>query len=82
MPGLGFQPTIGQFTILWSLLLVACQAAMLRRKFRPIQLLQAPVAALFGVFIEAAADVVMLPGEARAANTQETLASDIPVPTL
>ena len=82
MPGLGFQPTIGQFTILWSLLLVAWQAALLRRKFRPIQLLQVPAAALFGVFIEAAADVVMLPGEARAANTQETLASDIPVPTL
>lgn len=97
---LGFQPTIGQFTIFWNLLLVACQVVLLRKKFKLIQLLQVPVATLFGffidfsmayvlgwlnpasypaqavslligcavlgfgVFMEVAADVVMLPGEA------------------
>ena len=49
---LGFQPSIGQFTVFWNLLLVACQLALLRRKFRPIQLLQVPVAAVFGLFID------------------------------
>lgn len=56
---LGFQPTIGQFTILWNLLLVACQVALLRRKFRPVMLLQVPVAALFGVFIDFSMDRVL-----------------------
>ena len=56
---LGFQPTIGQFTVFWNLLLVACQLALLRRKFRPIQLLQVSVAAVFGLFIDCSMDYVL-----------------------
>lgn len=96
---LGFGPTLGQFTIFFSLLLIFLQIVILGRKFKLIDLLQIPVSVLFGyfidasmfllqavepelylhkifylllgcvilgfgVFIEVAANVVMLPGEA------------------
>lgn len=96
---LGFGPTLGQFTIFFSLLLIFLQIVILGKKFKLIDLLQIPVSVLFGyfidasmfllravepelylhkifylllgcvilgfgVFIEVAADVVMLPGEA------------------
>lgn len=56
---LGFQPTIGQFTVVWSLLLIACQVLVLRKDFRVIQLLQIPVSFLFGYFIDFSMDVVL-----------------------
>lgn len=56
---LGFQPTIGQFTVVWSLLLIACQVAVLRKDFHLIQLLQIPVSFLFGGFIDFSMDVVL-----------------------
>lgn len=56
---LGFQPTIGQFTVVWSLLLIACQVAVLQKDFHLIQLLQIPVSFLFGGFIDFSMDVVL-----------------------
>lgn len=49
---LAFRPTIGQFTIVFSLLLIAIQIVLLRKKFGIIQLLQIPVSILFGYFID------------------------------
>lgn len=49
---LGFTPTLGQFTIFFSLLLVIIQILLLRRKYQKIQLLQIPVSILFGYFID------------------------------
>ena len=56
---LAFRPTIGQFTIVWSLLLVAVQILLLRRSFQLINLLQIPVSILFGFFIDFSMDVVL-----------------------
>lgn len=56
---LGFQPTIGQFTVVWSLLLIACQVALLRKNFQLVQLLQIPVSFLFGGFIDFSMEVVL-----------------------
>lgn len=96
---LGFWPTMGEFTIALSLLLILLQIALLGKKFKKASLLQIPVSIVFGyfidwsmlllewvnpqeylmkilflligcvilgfgVFLEVAADVVMLPGEA------------------
>lgn len=96
---LGFGPTLGQFTIAFSLLLIALQILLLGKNFKVSSLLQIPVSIIFGYFIdwsmlllswvepesyllqvmylcigclilgfgvylEVAADVVMLPGEA------------------
>lgn len=96
---LGFWPTMGEFTIALSLLLILLQIALLGKKFKKASLLQIPVSIVFGYFIdwsmlllewvnpqeylmkilflligcvilgfgmflEVAADVVMLPGEA------------------
>lgn len=96
---LGFWPTMGEFTIALSLLLILLQIALLGKKFKKDSLLQIPVSIVFGyfidwsmlllewvnpqeylmkilflligcvilgfgVFLEVAADVVMLPGEA------------------
>lgn len=96
---LGFVPTLGQFTIAFSLLLIALQILLLGKRFKAVSLLQIPVSVVFGYFIdwsmlllswvepesylpqvmylcigclilgfgvylEVAADVVMLPGEA------------------
>lgn len=102
---LGFWPTLGQFTIALSLLLILLQILLLGKKFKKSSLLQIPISVIFGYFIdwsmlllswvdpqtyvmkfvylligcvilgfgvymEVAADVVMLPGEAfvRAVN--------------
>lgn len=56
---LGFKPTIGQFTVVWSLLLIACQVVVLRKDFHLVQLLQIPVSFLFGGFIDFSMDVVL-----------------------
>ena len=47
-----FSPTLGQFTIVFSLLLILLQILILRRRFQKIQLLQIPVSILFGYFID------------------------------
>lgn len=49
---LGLKPTIGQFTIIMHLLLIAGQVLLLRKDFRRIQLLQIVPAAIFGLFID------------------------------
>lgn len=49
---LGFAPTLGQFTIFFSLFLIALQILILRKDFQKIQLLQIPVSILFGYFID------------------------------
>lgn len=49
---LGFTPTLGQFTIAFSVLLIAMQVALLRKNFKKEQLLQIPVSILFGYFID------------------------------
>lgn len=56
---IGFQPTIGQFTIFWSLILIACQLLLLRRQFQLVQLLQIPVSILFGSFIDFSMDIIL-----------------------
>ena len=56
---MAFRPTIGQFTIVWSLLLVAVQILLLRRSFQLVNLLQIPVSILFGFFIDFSMDVVL-----------------------
>lgn len=95
---IGFPPTLGMFTLYFSILLIALQMAMLRKKFPKQYWLQLPVSVAFsyfidvtmnllqffkpqgyiiqvlsllagcfilgiGVFMEMAANVVMLPGE-------------------
>lgn len=47
-----FQPTIGEFTILFSLLLIILQILILKRRFKLIDLLQVPVSVAFGYFID------------------------------
>jgi len=49
---LGFTPTLGQFTIIFSLLLIALQVAILGKNFQKVQLLQVPVSVAFGYFID------------------------------
>ena len=49
---LHYIPTLGQFTILFSLLLIALQILILGRKFQLISLLQIPVSIAFGYFID------------------------------
>ncbi len=49
---LGFSPTLGNFTIVFSLLLVLMQGIILRREFKPYLLLQIPVSIVFGYFID------------------------------
>lgn len=49
---LGFIPTLGVFTILFSLLLIALQIIILGKNFKIINLLQVPVSILFGYFID------------------------------
>lgn len=49
---LGFVPTLGEFTIVFSLFLIGMQILLLGKKFRKIQLLQIPVSILFGYFID------------------------------
>lgn len=49
---LNFPWTLGQFTVVLSLVLIALQLLILRRNFPPEQLLQVPISALFGYFID------------------------------
>ena len=71
---LNFPLTLGNFTIIFSLLLIFLQLLILRKNFKPEYYLQIPVSFLFGYFIDftmilmafvqpVLADVVMLPGE-------------------
>lgn len=49
---LQFPMTIGQFTIIFSLLLIALQIIILRKDFKLLDLLQIPVSVAFGYFID------------------------------
>lgn len=49
---LGLPPTVGQYTILMYLVLIAGQKFLLRREFLPVQWLQLVLALVFGVFID------------------------------
>lgn len=49
---LGFTPSLGFFTILLNVALVALQIALLGKKFPKIQLLQLPALLFFGLFID------------------------------
>ena len=49
---LGFTPTLGQFTMVFSLLLIVLQILILQKQFQKVQLLQIPVSILFGYFID------------------------------
>lgn len=49
---LGFEPTLGNFTILFSVLLIILQIIILGRKFQVVQLIQIPVSIVFGYFID------------------------------
>lgn len=49
---LNFPFTLGQFTIVFSLLLILLQLIILRRNFKPEHLLQIPISILFGYFID------------------------------
>ncbi len=49
---LNFPFTLGQFTIVFSLLLILIQLAILRKNFKAEYLLQIPISILFGYFID------------------------------
>ena len=49
---LGFNPTLGQFTIVFSLLLIFLQILILGKRFKKVSLLQIPVSIIFGYFID------------------------------
>ena len=49
---LSFSLTLGQFTILFSLLLIALQLIILRKNFKPEHILQIPISIVFGYFID------------------------------
>lgn len=49
---LNFPLTLGQFTILFSLLLIVIQLVILRRNFKLEHILQIPVSVVFGYFID------------------------------
>lgn len=51
---LNFPASLGMFTIFFSLLLITLQIVLLRKNFRPAQLLQIPVSLLFGCLIDGA----------------------------
>ena len=57
---LNFDLTLGQFTILFNLLLVVLQIIILKKNYQPIQLLQIIVAILFGYFIDFSMDVLLV----------------------
>lgn len=56
---LKFPLTLGNFTILFSMLLILIQILLLRKKFSFIQLLQIPVSILFGYFIDFSMDYLL-----------------------
>lgn len=47
-----FPLTLGEFTIVFSIVLILAQLIILRRDFRPAHLLQLPVSVVFGYFID------------------------------
>ena len=49
---LNFPLTLGNFTILFSLLLIVLQLIILRKDFKPEHILQIPVSIAFGYFID------------------------------
>lgn len=49
---LNFPLTLGEFTIIFSLLLIFLQLVILQRNFKPEHLLQIPVSIAFGYFID------------------------------
>ena len=49
---LNFPLTLGNFTIIFSLLLIFLQLLILRKNFKPEYYLQIPVSILFGYFID------------------------------
>ena len=49
---LGFKPTLGMFTLYMSLVLIAIQLILLRKKFPKQYFCQIPVALLFSYFID------------------------------
>lgn len=57
---LRFSLTLGNYTILFSLLLIVLQIILLRKQFSIVQLLQIPVSVLFGYFIDFSMDVLLV----------------------
>lgn len=49
---LNFPMTLGQFTIIFSILLIIIQLFILRKNFKAEHLLQIPISILFGYFID------------------------------
>lgn len=49
---LGFKPTLGEFTIVFSILLIIFQVMLLGKNFKLASLLQIPASFLFGYFID------------------------------
>ncbi|HJA66716.1 MAG TPA: cytidylate kinase family protein [Candidatus Mediterraneibacter cottocaccae] len=49
---LNFPLTLGQFTIIFSILLILIQLCILRKNFKPEHFLQIPISILFGYFID------------------------------
>lgn len=46
--------SLGKWMMLWNCLLIGGQILLLRKKFRPVQLIQVPISFLFGYFTDAA----------------------------
>lgn len=49
---LNFPMTLGEFTIIFSMLLIVLQLIILRKNFKPEHFLQIPISVLFGYFID------------------------------
>jgi len=49
---LKFSPTLGEFTVIFSVILVLLQILILRKNFKAEDLIQLPVSVLFGYFID------------------------------
>lgn len=56
---LTFHPTLGQFTIVFNVFIVALQILVLKKDYQPIQLLQLVVCFLFGIFIDFSMDYLL-----------------------
>ncbi|WP_288619839.1 YitT family protein [uncultured Eubacterium sp.] len=56
---LKYSLTLGNYTILFSLVLIGLQILLLRKRFSVVQLLQIPVSILFGYFIDFSMDVLL-----------------------
>lgn len=49
---LNFPMTLGEFTIIFSMVLIVLQLIILRKNFKPEHILQIPISVLFGYFID------------------------------